>query len=108
MIRTNRLSVLRASIVGGAAVPHRLTEAADELVDDRRQRPLVRDPAFDSLGHELVDVLDVTLEVAILGERAGLHRAERAHAAVLLEPLALDEDDVTGRLVRAGQHRARA
>src|SRR5712691_4803948 len=46
-----------------AAVAHRLAQAADELVDDRLDRPLVRDAALDSLRHELVHVLDVSLEV---------------------------------------------
>src|SRR3954447_15408352 len=43
----------------GTAVAHRLTKAADELVHDRPERALVRDPPFDALRHELVDVLDV-------------------------------------------------
>src|SRR4051794_16232305 len=88
----------------GAAVPHRLPEPADELVDDRGDRPLVRDAPLDPLGHELVDVLDVTLEVAILRERPRLHRSQRPHPPVLLEPLALDEDHVARRLVRARKH----
>ena len=106
VMRTNRLSVFSASIVGGTAVTHRLTEPSDELVDDRRDRPLVEHAPLDPLRDELVDVLDVALEVAILRERPGLHRAERSHAAVLLEALALDEDHVAGRLVGAGKHRA--
>src|SRR4029077_18232990 len=84
----------------------RLPQTADELVDDRLHRALVGHATLDPLGDELLDVLDVALEVAVLRERAGLHRAERAHAAVLLEPLALDEDDVAGRLVGAREHRA--
>src|SRR5829696_1544850 len=48
-----------------AAVAHRLPEAADDLVQHARERPLVRDAALDSLRHELLHVLDVTLEVAI-------------------------------------------
>src|ERR671919_358835 len=55
---------------GCTAVAHRLPEAADELVHDRRQWPLVRDAPFDALGDELVHVLDVALEVAVLRERA--------------------------------------
>src|ERR687892_2277397 len=42
-----------------AAVAHRLPEPADDLVDDRRERALVRDAALDALGDELVHVLDV-------------------------------------------------
>src|SRR5580765_2537269 len=89
-----------------AAVAHRLPHSADELVDDRLHRALVGHATLDPLGDELLDVLDVALEVAVLRERAGLHRAERAHASVLLEPFALDEDDVAGRLVGAREHRA--
>src|SRR5215213_9820552 len=48
---------------GRPAVAHRLPQAADELVDDRRERPLVADAALDSLRHELVDRLHVALEV---------------------------------------------
>src|SRR5215831_12604872 len=88
-----------------AAVAHGLAQAADQLMQDRRQRALVRHASLDPLGHELVDVLDVALEVAVLRERARAHRAERAHAAVLLEPLALMQDDVAGRLVGAREHR---
>src|SRR4051812_4170281 len=40
----------------GAAVPHRLAEAADDLVQDARHRALERDARLDPLGHELVDV----------------------------------------------------
>src|SRR3954451_18480305 len=80
-----------------AAIAHRLPQAADELVQDRRERALVRHAPLDPLGHELVDVLDVALEVAVLRERARPHRAERAHAAVLLETLALVEHDVARR-----------
>ena len=61
---------------------------------------------LDALGDELLDVLDVALEVAVLRERAGLHRAERAHAAVLLVALALGVDDLARRLVGAGEDRA--
>src|SRR5207248_2374978 len=90
----------------GAAVAHRLSQPADELVHDVLERALVADAPFDSLGDQLLDVLDVALEVAVLREAARLHRAERAHPAVLLEPLALHEHHVTRRLVGAGEHAA--
>src|SRR3954453_9474617 len=77
--------VLQVGDRRGAAVAHRLPQTADQLVDDRRERPLVGDPALDAFRHELLDVLDVPLEVAVLRERAGAHRAEGAHPAVLLE-----------------------
>src|SRR3954471_4868422 len=102
----DELRVLHLRDRRGPAVAHRLPEAADELVDDRRERALVRDAAFDPLGHELLDVLDVALEVAVLGERPCAHRAERAHAAVLLEALALHEDDLARGLVGAREQRS--
>src|SRR3954449_12314454 len=89
-----------------AAIAHRLAQAADELVDDVLERALVARPPLDPLRDELLDVLDVPLEVTVLGEAARLHRAERAHAAVLLEPLALDEDHVSRRLLDAREQRA--
>src|SRR3954454_13188469 len=90
-----------------AAVAHRLAQPADELVDDRRNGALVRDAPFDPLGHELLDVLDVALEVTVARGAARAHRAERAHPAVLLEPLALLQHDISRALVRPGEQRAR-
>src|SRR6202162_1864830 len=80
-----------------AAVAHRLAHAADQLVHDRRKRALVRDTPLDALRHELVDVLDVALEIAVLRVRATAHRTERGHAAILLEALALVDDHATAR-----------
>src|SRR5581483_1861560 len=74
---------------GRAAVAHRLAEAADDLVQHGADRALVRHARLDALGHELLDVLDVALEVTVLRVAARLHRAERAHAAIRLEALAL-------------------
>src|SRR5437764_14749726 len=73
---------------------------------DSRERPLVRDTPLDPLRNQLLDILDVALEVAVLRETTRAHGAEGAHASVLLEALALREDDVAGTLVRARQHRA--
>src|SRR4029079_11468530 len=82
-----------------AAVAHRLPDAADDLVDDRPEGPLVGDASLESLRDQLRGVLDVALEIAVLRERARFHRAERPHPAVLLEPLALDDDHAAPRLV---------
>src|SRR3954468_2415434 len=90
----------------GAAVAHRLAQPADDLVEHARERPLVGNPSLDALGDELLDVLDVALEVAVLRIAARLHRSERAHAAVLLEPLALGEDDVARCLFRTREQAA--
>src|SRR3954471_15739864 len=89
-----------------AAIAHRLPEAADELIHDRAQRALVADAAFDPFRDELVDILDVALEIAVLRERACAHRAERPHAAVPLESPHWDEDDLARRLVGACEERA--
>src|SRR4029078_4929235 len=74
---------------GRTAVAHRLAETADDLMDDRRERPLVGHPTLHPLRDELVNLPDAALKVAVLGEGPRLHRPERAHPAVLLEPLAL-------------------
>src|SRR5262249_33940500 len=88
-----------------AAVAHRLAQAADELVENRRKRALVGNTTLDPFGDELLRLLDVTLEVAVL-RVAATHRAEGFRAAVLLETLALMDDHVAGRLVGPGEHRA--
>ena len=93
-----------------AGVAHARPQAADELVGDARQRAAVGHLALDALGYELVVGADVVLEVPVLGVRpglpAGLHRAQRAHAPVGLELLAVDEDQLAGALLAAGQQRA--
>src|SRR3954447_24204511 len=54
------------------AVAHRLPQPPDDLVQHSCERPLVRHAPLDALGHELLDVLDVALEVAVLREPACL------------------------------------
>src|SRR5690606_35097196 len=85
------------------AVPHRLAQPADQLVGDGLQRTAVGDLALDTLRDELLLGGDLGLGVAVLGERAAAHRAERAHAAVALVLLAVDEDQLAGALLDAGQ-----
>src|SRR3954447_10960769 len=97
----DELGVLHLLDRGRAAVAHRLAQPADELVEDVRDRALVRHPALDAFGDQLVDVLDVALEVPGLRGPAPLHRAERPHPPVLLEALAAREDPLAGSLVRA-------
>src|SRR5512141_3513143 len=84
-----------------AEVAHAAAEAADELQDRHLDGALVRHAPLDPLRHELVRVGDVRLEVAVL--RPLLHGPERAHAAVLLVAAPLVEDDLAGRLLRAGE-----
>src|SRR6266545_421821 len=87
-----------------AEVAHAAAEPAGELEERHLDGPLVRDPPLDPLGHELVGVRDVRLEVTVL--RALLHRAERAHAPVRLVAAPLVEDDLARRLLRAREARA--
>src|SRR5690606_37959728 len=77
-----------------AAVAHGHAQPADQLVQHVGDRALLGDTALDALGDQLVGVVDLALEVAVLGVRAALHRPHRPHAPVLLEPLALVEHDL--------------
>src|SRR5918995_15901 len=101
----HELRLLQLRDGGCAAVAHRLPQAANELVEHVPHRALVGHAALDALGDHLLDVLDVPLEVAVLREPARLHRADRAHAAVLLVALALAHHDVTGALLGSGEER---
>src|SRR5439155_742491 len=74
-----------------ARVAHAAAKAADELVEDRRERAAVRDATFDPLGDELL-VGGASLAVAILAPLA--HRPERAHAAIDLVAAPLEEDEL--------------
>src|SRR5882762_6878526 len=89
---------------------HAGLQAADELVGHRRERAPVGHLALDALRHELVVVGDVLQPVAVLGVAAllppRLHRTQGAHAAVGLVLLAIDEDQLAGRLLTAGEQRA--
>ena len=92
---------------GAAAVAHAGTDAASHLEDDRDQRALVGDSALDPFGHQLVGVRIAGsrfLEIAV--GAALLHGADRAHAAIALVTAALEQDDLSGRLLRAGEHAA--
>src|SRR6476620_4888205 len=68
-----------------------------------RNRTLVRHTPLHALGDQLVDILALSLEVTVLRVSARLHRAERAHAPVLLEALATSEDHLARGLVGPGE-----
>src|SRR5581483_8964309 len=95
-----------AHVVDGraAGVAHAGAQAADELPDYPDGAALVRHAAFHALGHELVDVHVRVLEVAV--GCALLHGAERAHAAIGLVGAALEELDLAGGFLGAGEKRA--
>src|SRR5512134_3552691 len=87
-----------------AEVSHAAAQPAHELQEVHLDGALVRHAPLDALGHELVGVGDLGLEVAIA--RSLLHRADGPHAPVRLVAAALVEDDVARRLLRAGEERA--
>src|SRR5450830_255641 len=90
-----------------AHVEHGLTQAPDQLVCHGRERAAVGHLTLDPLGYHLVVVDDVALEVTVLGvgpaPAARLHGTKRTHAAIGLELLAVDEDQLARTLLAAGQ-----
>src|SRR5438067_2734008 len=89
----------------GARVAHARAETADELVHDRRERAECADAALDPLGNELRKLADVDLTVAV-ARTARFHHAERAHPAIGLESTFVVLDDVSRRLIDAGEESA--
>ena len=90
-----------------AAIAHARPQAAGHLVDDGHQRAFVRDAAFDALGHQLVGIRIAGgrfLEVAVRAPL--LHCADGAHAPVTLVAAPLEQHDLAGRLLGAGEHAA--
>ena len=78
---------------GRPGVAHARTQPAHQLVDHVVQRAFVRHDALDSFGHEFA-ILALRAAVAILAQP--LHRAEAAHAAILLETATFVQHDLAG------------
>src|SRR5438034_5580909 len=99
---------LRAELLDRARadVAHAEPQAADELMHERRERPARGDATLDAFGHELAELRDVLLPVAIARSLTHLHRAERAHTAIRLELPIGRLDDVARRLVHAREQPA--
>src|SRR5213593_373325 len=102
----NQLRVaLQLGDVGAAAVAHSRAQAADQLMNHRGHAALVRHAALDPLRHQLLArcgrcralEIEVVLEIPIAA--AAAHRADRPHAAVLLEAAALIQDQLARTLV---------
>src|SRR5690606_23710287 len=90
---------------GASGVPHGSAQAAHQLVQDRRQRPLVGYATFDAFGHQLLGAGTGVLEVTVSRTTTGIgHRAQRAHATVGLVGTALEEFDFTRCLFGTGEH----
>src|SRR6266850_2191983 len=92
----------RAQILdrGRAGVLHPGAQSADELVDEWLEWSDGAHLALDALGHDLRELTDLALPVAVAGLAHG-HRAHRAHAAVALEGAVDRGDDVARRFVHA-------
>src|SRR5687767_6987522 len=91
---------------GTAAVAHAGAQTPDELVNHGRDAALVRDAAFDALGDELVGraaTFEIELVLKVPIAAAAAHGADRSHAAVLLVTPALEQDQLAGTLVGAGE-----
>src|SRR6202008_1232560 len=91
---------------GGAAVAHAGAQAADQLMDHCGDAALVRNAPFDSLGNELIGgaapfQVELVLEIAVAA--AAAHGADRSHPAILLVAPALEQDQLAGALVGAGE-----
>ena len=101
---------LQRGDVRAAAVAHAGAQPAGQLVDHRRDAALVGDPSFDAFRHQLLAGFGVGIEVEFVLEvaiaAAAAHRAERAHAAILLEAAALIQDQFARALVGAGEQAA--
>ena len=65
------------------------------------------DASLDAFRHELLPVLGIRVEIELVLEiavaAAAAHGAERAHAAVLLEAAALEENQLARALVGPGE-----
>src|SRR6267378_8627020 len=94
----------RAHLLDGpaAAIAHAGPHAAGQLIHDGQHAALVRNHPLDSLGHQLVGVGLVILEIAV--GRSLLHRPQTAHAAVGLVRAAFIQDRLAGRLFGAREH----
>src|SRR2546430_7162333 len=62
-----------------AHVAHAKPKTANELIHERRERTARRDATLDPFGHELAELGDVLLSVAVARTLSNLHRAERSH-----------------------------
>ncbi len=86
--------------VSTTSVAHGRTQATDELVQDRGNRPLEGHTALDTLGYQLERVRNLSLELTV--GRTARHGTHGAHAAISLVAATLVEIDLSWALFRAG------
>src|SRR5258708_21338579 len=85
-------------------VPHSRTQPSHQLVHHLNDAALVGYAAFHTLGHQLVRAVFIVLEIAVAGTL--LHCAQRSHAAVRLVRAPLEQFDLAGRFLGAGEQSA--
>ncbi len=68
--------------VATAGIPHRGTQPADQLVNDRADRTSIGDSALDTFRHQFPAVTLNLLKVTIARTVHVVHRTHRTHAAV--------------------------
>ena len=91
----------------GADVLESVLDAAVEVGQELKDGAFVGDRAADTLGY--LELVGLVVEVPVHGRALGVlavHRLDGAHAAVLLQPDAVVEEVLAGRLGGAGQQRA--
>ena len=94
---TQRLNVRRA------AIPHRRTDATDELIDKIAELPFMWHAPLNTPRHQLRDILNFVAEVAFVPLP---QCAKRTHAPVHLIGAPLIDDSRTGTLICASEQTA--
>src|SRR5204863_10181944 len=90
---------------GAAAIAHAGAQPPYELMNHRGDAAFVGNAPFDAFRHQLLATagaarrveLEIVLKIAVAA--AAPHRADRSHAAILLEAAALVENQLPGTLV---------
>src|SRR6185437_14490751 len=86
------------------SIPHSSTQPAYHLEQDVSGRPLVRDPSFDPLRHQLLGRHLTFLEVPVC--TSILHRGKAAHAANHLEATPFHENRFARTFLGSREHRS--
>ena len=89
-----------------ASVAHSLAQAADKLVYQRSKLALVGDARLDTFGDQVAFFDGIALEVAPFAVAALLHRADGTHTTIVLEPLAMRDNQFAGTLLNASKQTA--
>src|SRR5574344_2579259 len=99
------LGLMQLLDVGSSAISHTRAKSTDQLIDNLLNSSLVGHTSGDSLWHELLHVLCVALEIAVLRAVLLLHGLERTHTAVALKLTSVEDDGLTRALLCTGNKR---